>query len=362
MTDHVPSVGRGSLARRWLVLLALSALIGGTLEFVRLPAALLLGPMLAAIALSASGNGVRVAQPVFMLAQAVVGVLIARAMPPSVFGEMGAIWPIITVGVVFVVVIANGLGWLIARRGILPGTTAVWGSSPGAATAMVIMAGAYGGDMRLVAMMQYLRVIMVAGTASLVARFAIGHAPEGAAGIDWLPPVEWASLAETMAVVTAGLAVTRLFRLATGAMIVPMLLAILLQGTGTISVELPPILLAAGYTVIGWSIGLRFTPEILKYAARALPVILGSILTLIGLCALFGYGLTVFAGIDPLTAYLASSPGGADSVAIIAASAPVDVPFVMAMQTVRFILVLLTGPAVARFIAARMTAEARDLS
>jgi len=42
---------------------------------------------------------------------------------------------------------------------------------------------------------------------------------------------------------------------------------------------------------------------------------------------------------------VATSPGGLDSVAIIAASTRVDVPFVMALQTVRFVLILLLGPA-----------------
>jgi membrane AbrB-like protein len=56
-------------------------------------------------------------------------------------------------------------------------------------------------------------------------------------------------------------------------------------------------------------------------------------------------------GTDPLTAYLATSPGGADSVAIIAASSHVDLPFVMAMQMARFILVLLLGPTLARVVA-----------
>ena len=58
-----------------------------------------------------------------------------------------------------------------------------------------------------------------------------------------------------------------------------------------------------------------------------------------------------FAGIDPLTAYLATSPGGANSVAIIAASSDVDVPFVMAMQIGRFLVILMIGPTLARFIA-----------
>jgi len=44
-------------------------------------------------------------------------------------------------------------------------------------------------------------------------------------------------------------------------------------------------------------------------------------------------------------------PGGADSIAIIAASSKVDLPFVMAMQTARFLLVLLVGPSLARLVA-----------
>jgi uncharacterized membrane protein AbrB (regulator of aidB expression) len=43
-------------------------------------------------------------------------------------------------------------------------------------------------------------------------------------------------------------------------------------------------------------------------------------------------------------------------VAIIAASIPVDLPFVMAMQTARFLVVLFAGPRIARFIADRTRA------
>ena len=61
--------------------------------------------------------------------------------------------------------------------------------------------------------------------------------------------------------------------------------------------------------------------------------------------------LVHWAHIDPLTAYLATSPGGADSVAIIAASSPVDVPFVLTMQVLRMLFVMATGPAIARMLA-----------
>ena len=59
-------------------------------------------------------------------------------------------------------------------------------------------------------------------------------------------------------------------------------------------------------------------------------------------------------GIDPLTAYLATSPGGLDSIAIIAATTPVDMSFIMALQTMRLILIILIGPTLSDFVAKRV--------
>jgi uncharacterized membrane protein AbrB (regulator of aidB expression) len=67
--------------------------------------------------------------------------------------------------------------------------------------------------------------------------------------------------------------------------------------------------------------------------------------------------LTKTLGTDPLTAYLATSPGGMDSIAIIASSTNVDTPFIMAMQTVRFLLVLFVGPPASKFVATKLLKE-----
>jgi membrane AbrB-like protein len=81
-------------------------------------------------------------------------------------------------------------------------------------------------------------------------------------------------------------------------------------------------------------------------------------LILMGVCAFLAFVLVQAAGIDPLTAYLATSPGGLDSVAVIAASSSnIDTSFVMALQGARLVIVLLAGPPLVRFIAQRMTRE-----
>ena len=346
-------LGRGAVNPRWAVLLVLSALFSWLLELLHFPAAVLLGSMIAAIVTVTAIGTVRVSPLLFFLAQGVLGCLIARSVPLSIFAEIGRNWPIFLLGVASVVGAAATLGGVLTRWRVLPGTTAVWGSSPGAASAMTLMAEAYGADIRLVAFMQYIRVVCVAVVASLVSRFWVAGSGASAPAIVWFPAVDWTSLAETVALAVAGAVLGRRFRIPAGPMLVPLCLGILLQDTRVVTIELPPWLLAMSYALIGWNIGLGFTRSILAHAARAFPRVIASTLTLIAICGLFAVGLVSIVGLDPLTAYLAMSPGGLDSVAIIAASSTVNLPFVMAMQTARFLVVLLTGPSLARFIAKR---------
>jgi len=351
-TDFTWSLGRWPIVSRWAILVGLSLILTVALELARMPAALLLAPMIAGIVLSGLEADLKVPQLAFTLASSVVGCLMARSLPASIFVELVKDWPIYALGIGSVIAVAAGLGILLTKLRVFPGTTAIWGSAPGAATAMVLMADAFGADARLVAFMAYLRVALVALVASLVARFATtgGAAPPPP---DWFAPIAPLPFLLTLALVACGYLVARFMRVPAGSMMVPMVLGVLLHDLAGASLELPPLLLACCYAIVGWAIGLRFTRPILAHAARALPAAMASMISLIAICGLFAMALVWFAGVDPLTAYLATSPGGADSVAIIAANTPVDVPFVMAMQAGRFIVVLLTGPALARWIATR---------
>ncbi|KIS42663.1 AbrB family transcriptional regulator [Kosakonia radicincitans] len=344
--------------RNWLPLLFLSLLFVAMMERVHLPAALLLGPMFAGIILAILNRPVVVSKTSFGVAQAVVGAMIAHAIPPSVFGRIAADWPLFISCIVSVIFASAILGWIMAKLQVFPGSTAIWGSSPGAAAAMTIMAESFGADVRLVAFMQYLRVMIVALVAVLVTRIWMGAAsPDHAvATFTLFGQVRWLPFAGTLLVIAAGYLIARRVKLPSGPMLITLILGTIIEDTRVLSLELPPWLLALSYAVIGWSIGLRFTREIVWYAARALPRVLLSLLTLVAVCCGFAFLLVQFAGIDPLTAYLATSPGGADTVAIIASSSHVDISFVMAMQTGRFILVLITGPAISRFVAKRLGA------
>ncbi len=339
------------LALQWGILAALSLVLVSLLETAHFPAALLLGAMAAAIAVSAYEAEVKVPNPPFFVAQALIGCLIARGIGPGILMTILGQWPVFLICVTGVVAISTTLGGVLARLRVLPGTTAVWGSAPGAATVMVLMAEAFGGDIRLVAFMQYLRVAFVALVASIISHLAIGASGAEPAAIQWFPPIAGLPLLETLALAVGGTLIGVRFKIPAGPLLVTLFAGIALSSAHVVTITLPPWLMAGCYALVGWSIGLRFTREIVLYAARALPRIVASILLLIGLCGLLGYALHRVTGIDLLTAYFATSPGGADSVAIIAAASKVNLPFVMAMQTARFMLVLIAGPSLSRMMA-----------
>ncbi|MGO9946614.1 MAG: AbrB family transcriptional regulator [Steroidobacteraceae bacterium] len=349
---NLPSLRGRQPGIQWAALLILSCILIPLLEKAALPAAPMLGCLAAAIVVAAADGAVRVPGSALFAAEALIGCLIARAFKLPMPAEILRDWPLFLGAVVSVLAVSSALGWLLMRWQVLPGTAAIWGSFPGASTVMTLMAEAYGEDVRLVAFMQYLRVALIAVVASLVARVFMGSG--GAVlHIVWFPSVDWGWCSVTVAVAAVGAVIGPRLPIPVGALLLPMIGGAILQDIGLLKIELPPWLLAPSYAVIGWSIGLRFTRPILVHVWRAFPRVLASNLTLLALCAGIGAVLAAATGIDPLTAYLAMSPGGVDSVAIIAAGSKVDVPFVVAMQTARFVAVLLLGPSLARFMARR---------
>ena len=206
--------------------------------------------------------------------------------------------------------------------------------------------------MRLVAFMQYLRVACCAVVATAVAG-AFGVARGTPHPVAWFAPIPFPPLAETLTLAIGGAWLAVKLKLPGGALLLPMALGMAVKLTGMAPIALPPWLLALSYAFAGWGIGMRFTSGVVRHAANVFPRVLAMILTLIAICGGVAGLLVVFAGIDPMTAYLATSPGGADSVAIISVSTKVDVPFVMAMQIARFLAVLFLGPLLARTLSAK---------
>ena len=338
---------------QWLLLVLASVVIASALEYIQLPAALLIGPMVAAIAFGVAGCVLVLPAWLAPAAFAIFGVMIAASIEPELFGSLMEDWPVLF-GASFATLAASALlGWLISRWRIMPGTTAIWGSVPGAASAMVLMADAFGADARLVAFMQYVRVIIVSVAAAFVARLFVDTSGVEHS-IDWFPAPDWPAFGLTIAIAAVGSALGVLVRLPSPYFLGPLIIGVALHAGGGVSYQIPPWLLALAYCIIGWSIGLRFSRSVLLHAIRTLPQILVAVVVLMGFCGLIAWWLAYYLEVDALTAYLATSPGGMDTVAIVAAaSGTVDISLVMAMQMLRFLIVLISGPPLARWLAGK---------
>lgn len=333
---------------RLFTLLFLTILLEALFNYFNLPAALLLGSMIAGIIIATFNAGLSLPKPVFAFCQGIIGIMIAGGLPASIFNEIAAQWPAFVIGILSTLVVSIFLGWLLTRTGLLPGTTAIWGSFPGAASVMTLMSESYGADMRLVAFMQYLRVICCVLVATLIA--SLFHTHTIVQPVQWLAVSSWSDFAITLIVTLLTVLIGVFFRIPGGAVIVSLLAGLVLTYSGIMTIELPNWFLAICFSILGWGIGFRFTRASLRYAFNILPHVLGAIFVLILLNLGFALLLIFLVKVDPLTAFLATSPGGAEYMAIIAASSNADTGFVMSMQIGRFFLILFVGPSLAQWL------------
>lgn len=346
-TDKKPLLNRVLF---WTALLTLTLAFFSVLYLIHLPAAALIASIFAGVALSIYSNTeVKISKPSFFVAQSILGCMIGQIFTVSMLLSIAANWELVLFSSFSMLACSFAIGWVLTVKRVFPGSTAIWGSWPGAATAMVILSESYGADTRLVAFMQYTRVVVIAILASLVGMyFGVSHT-ESLSFNDYFFPAFNAWNFLTTLLLACGCAVlARVTNFSPGPLLIAMFFSALLGNIGLVKVDLPQWILFISYLIIGWNIGLRFTRSIVIYAMRTLHLVLFSILLLLILCVGIAF-IMVKAGSDPLTAYLAASPGGADAIAIIAASIDVDMAFIMSVQWSRFLLILLIGPYAARF-------------
>jgi membrane AbrB-like protein len=143
----------------WTALIAASAAGAVLLHQLGVPAPWLIAPLVVANVAAVTGLvTLHVPRPLFVAAQATIGMLIAQTFTPPVVGSIARSWLVMILIVASTIVAAAIAGWMLARFGSVPAPTAAWGSSPGGASAMTAMSADYGADPRIVAFMQYLRV------------------------------------------------------------------------------------------------------------------------------------------------------------------------------------------------------------
>ena len=341
----------------WLLLFFVSVSSGLLFFWLAVPAPFFVAAVLCGLFFSLSGALLCLPRPLFVVGQSLIGCSVARAMTPDVWQTLIGHGLILSAMVLTTIVAGALVGWSMMKAQLIPGSTAAWGSSPGGATAMVVMAEDYGADARLVALMQYLRVLIVIFTASMVVHFlAPGTVtPERIRNFSSLLNFgnAWKDIAMTLSI--TGLCSFGAYRLRipAGPLLGCMIVGAVINSTGVLAFRLPEFFQIVASLLLGWRIGLGFDRESVRSMLGIFHWLVFSAFFLIALCAGFSWLLHHFSACDPLTAYLATTPGGLESVILLAMGSGVDVPFVIGAQSLRLFLVILTGPMIARFLCRR---------
>jgi len=315
-----------------------------------------------AFALAPTGRlGLEVPAPAFTGAQAVVGVVLGAYLQSSSLKALGDDW--LPVALVSAATLAVSLlaGDVTARVTGLDRVTAALGTIAGGASGITTMARELGGDDRLVAFMQYVRVLIVVLVTPILVAVAFPGHHDGSAVTAGVPLIgdarDW--------LVTIGLAVVgvlagRAARLPAGALLGPMILA----GAVTLSAPegwfvVPALVQDAAFAVIGLQVGLRFTVETVRQTGRLLVPVLAGVAVLMVTCFGLAVILDATTSVSLLDAYLATTPGGLYAVLAAAVGAGANTTFIVAVQGLRVVVMVLLAPlAVRRLVRApRRAAE-----
>ena len=329
-----------------------AALLFGVLG---LPSPTLLGGLLAGLVRAlAFSRRIRVPTPAVAASQAVVGVALGTLVDLDTLRAVAVNWlPVLLVTLgTLVVSLAAGQA-LRLQRGISP-VTGAFALIAGGAAGITVMARELGADERMVAVLQYLRVLLIVVlmpvAATTVYGATAGPGSAAAGGTSGWP----AGLLFTAGCGVVGLLLGRLVRLPVAALLGPMILAAVVDVGGLAEgVVVPSLLQAAAFLGIGLQVGVSFTRESLGTIGRALPLALAVIAVLIVACAGLGAVLTAATGASALDGYLATTPGGLYAVLATATDSGADTTFVLAVQVLRLFVVLLSAPLVARVLSRR---------
>jgi membrane AbrB-like protein len=287
----------------------------------------------------------------FQVGQAITGVAIGTFLESSTLTQLGSRWISVALVSIATLVVTIVAGLLLARIATVDRPTASLGMVAGGASGIVAMADDLGGDDRLVAFMQYFRVLVVSlltpllvplvfpGTHS-IGNVAGGGPLLGSAG-SWLLVI---------ALSVAGGAAAAKLRIPAPILLGPLLLTAALTLSGAIHLEVAPLLREIGFALIGLYIGLGFERDTLRQIARLILPVCVAIFALLVACLGLGWLLTLTTHVTLLDAYLATTPGGLYAVLPIAYGSGADTTFVLAVQGLRLFVMILAAPAVVRWL------------
>jgi uncharacterized protein len=285
------------------------------------------------------------------IGQAVIGVVLGAELDGSTLRTVTSNWLGVSAVTFATLALSLGVGVAFARLTGTGQATGTLGLVAGGASGIVAMADDLGADSRLVAFMQYARVLVVVLVAPLVADILLAH---GESGIPQTEPsgIGLGDLAFTGGCALAGVLVARRLRVTAGTLLFPLAFAAIVSVSGFVgNANVPTFVQSLAFALIGLQVGLKFTVATIREAQALLPWVLGAIFTLIVVSAGLAALLVPLAHVTFADAYLATTPGGLYAVLAASVGIGANTTFVVSVQVLRVLTMVVAAPPLIRFIA-----------
>jgi membrane AbrB-like protein len=313
------------------------------LTALHLPAGGLLGAMLAVAAASLAGRPMGAPHPLQSVIFMVMGSSVGAAATPSAVASLVR-WPASLGLLIGATLLMYAAGYVVFRRaGGWDRVTALYASSPGALSAVMIMAQGEGADMSKVATAQVLRLAAITcASPLLLTRLQLQPA---AAAIAVHSPLVWPLFA--LAVVMGWKLAERL-HWPSPAFLGPMAVSAVLHLTGVMALKTPQPVLTVASAAVGGLVGARFRGVQPKELLRYFPPAALSFSTMGATGVLGGLLAGHITGVGPAAGVLAFAPGSMDVLIAISLAIAASPAYVAAHHTVRLLLVLGVLPLLGR--------------
>ncbi|WP_220494944.1 AbrB family transcriptional regulator [Paracoccus sp. MC1854] len=309
-----------------------------------LPAAWLMGAMVATALAAVAGLPVELHRALREIAFLLLGISIGSSVTPGIVREIAA-WPGSVVILLASIGATMGVSSLYLQR--VHGwdrTTARFASMPGAFSSVAIIAANSSADLPRVILAQSLRVFtLVALMPPILSLLNGGLQAEGAA----LPPRPVNSPPEALAVFLAsGAAAALLNRLhvPAGTLLAAMTISATLHASGLVHGGFPQPLVILGFIATGAVIGARFRGTTLQTVTQTVPGAAVSILLALAVSALFAAGGAWALDLPFGQLWLAYAPGGVEAMAAMALVLNLEPAFVGAHHILRILGLNLVSP------------------
>jgi uncharacterized protein len=353
-------IHRGSM---WPALSPLRALIepaetlliaaaGGLLfALLGLPAGLVSGSVLAVTIAALLGRPVKVPIALARIGYVVVGIMLGAVVTPQTLRGF-ATWPasvaLLMVAVVAMMIATTSYLRVVHRWDRL---SALMGASPGSMMQVIALSTELGADLRAIAIVQTMRVLLLTiGIPGGLALFGL-VAPaipvaRGPAGISSL-----ADMFLVVAVSTAVAVAMARLRVPGGLIFGAMAGSGILHGAGLVQAALPWWIGSAAVLVLGAVVGSRFANATLRLIIGYLGAAFGSFAVSLSVATLFVLIVTHFFPFPIANVAVAFAPGAQDTMMVLALALHLDPVFVGAHHVARFLVVTFSVAIAARRIA-----------